>query len=65
LGGYSDLKNMMIRKIYKIIKSKYPHNSVRENREKAITDCEKLFKHELNVDHLVKFIRNKMEISQL
>jgi hypothetical protein len=56
------LKHRLIRRIYKIIKNKYPQRSARENREMAVKDCEKILNHEINVTGLVKFIRNKMEI---
>lgn len=53
-------KTMYIKKLYILMKRRYPQKSKREIKEKILLECEKLFEPEFNLGVLVKNLKNKI-----
>jgi hypothetical protein len=51
----------MVRKLYQILKKKHPSRR-KELRELIWGECSKLFSGDINMNTMIKFIRQRLEI---
>jgi hypothetical protein len=52
----------VIRKLYTVIKQKYPEKSKIEIRRKVLNECQSFFSGEASLALLLKFMRIKLEV---
>ena len=70
-GGYGspeelvdtyEYRRKLIKKIYRIMKGSGKYGDFGEMRERAMRQCQKYFNGEASVGHLVRFIKQRMEV---